>query len=236
LFEKPVSKNGYYHRNLWTPDRVTATHIGDIAIGLTLFEMTEEVETVYVGNSTYVPVKSLTEQQLRRFAEPNYWRSKKEAATGRLCLQAYCASGLVKWSKRWPETKPGSFQGMVPGIVDELEGFAPTLVVQLQEAKERAAAERRRWEEQQRQWELERERARQEKARQDAKHDLLAAITAWDEGRRISSYFGSVEQEIGHLPAEEAARLRERLDLARELVGPLDPLAALRAWKSPHER
>lgn len=236
LFESPLSRNGYYHRTLLAPDRVTATHIKDVAIGLTLFEMTEEAESVYVGDNTYLPVKSLTEQQLRRFSGPHYWRSKKEQTTGRLCLQAYCVSRLVKWSKRWSEIKPGSFHSMVPGIVTELDSFAPSLAVQLREALARAEEEHRCREEQHRLWTLEQNRVRQEKANQDAKRDLLVIISAWDEGRRINHYFTCAEEEINRLPDNEATNLRERLDMAKKLIGLPDPLAALKAWRAPGER
>lgn len=220
LLEMPASRN--YHRAIWAPERPTVMYLGGTAIGLTLFEMTEEVEVVYV-NGKYLPVRDLSAQQLRRYTGSLHWRSNKEHASGRLCLQAYCPSGRVKWSRRWQETKPGTFRGMVLSIVSELEAIAPDLARRLEEARLRAEEEQRCWEEERRQRAAEAERLRREKARQESRHDLLAAIASWDEARRVWDYFESVEAEVGRLPGEQAARVRERLRLGRELVGALDP-------------
>ena len=233
LLEKPVNRD--YHRALWAPERPTVVYIGETAIGLTLFEMTEEVETVYV-NGKYLPVRDLSEQQLRRYTGIQHWRSKKEHASGRLCLQAYCPSWSVKWSKRWQETKPGTFHKMVPSVISELEEIAPELVRQLEEARVRAEEEHRRRQEEMRQYELEVERVRRAKNRQDSRRDLLAAIASFDEARRVADYFKSIEVELERLPEVESALVRERLRFAKELVGTLDPLALLKHWKAPDER
>lgn len=230
LFDKPASRN--YYRTSWAPERPTVVYVGGTAVGLTLFEMTEEIEVVYV-NGKYLPVHDLSQQQLRRYTGIHHWRSKKEHASGRFCLQAYCPSWLVTWSKRWQETKPDTFRGMIPSIVGELEVIAPGLAKQLEEARLHAEERRRRWEEERRQQEIEAERLRREKARQESRLELLAAIAAWDEVRRVGDYFESVEAEMGHLPEEEAALVRERVRLARELVGELDPLALLKRWRAP---
>lgn len=233
LLDKPVKRD--YHRAIWAPHRPTVVYIGDTAIGLTLFEMTEEVETVYV-NGKYLPVRDLSEQQLRRYSGIQHWRSKKEHASGRLCLQAYCPSWPVKWSKRWQETKPGTFHKMVPSIISELEAIAPELVRQLEKARVREEEARRRRQEEMRQHKLEVERVQRAKNREDSRHDLLAAIASFDEARRVSDYFKSIEVELERLPEAESALVRERLRLAKELVGALDPLALLKRWKAPDER
>lgn len=233
LLEKPSSR--HYHRAVWSPERPTLVHIGGVAIGLTVFEMTEEVEVVYV-NGKYLPVRDLSDQQLRRHTGPHHWRSKEEHASGRICLQAYCPSWRVKWSKRWPEVKPGSLQGMVPQIIAELEAVAPDLARQLDEARIRAEEEQRRWEEERRRREEEAERQRREKARQDAKRDLLAAIDAWDEARRISEFFAAAEASLMDATDGSRAAATQRLRLARDLIGQLDPLLQLKSWKAPEER
>jgi hypothetical protein len=192
-------------------------------------------ETVYVDGK-YVPVRDLSEQQLRRYTGSRHWRSKEARASGRFCLQAYCPSWLVKWSKRWQEARPGAFLGMISGIVHDLEAVAPGLSRQLVEAQLHAEAERRRWQEELRQRESEAERQRREVARQEATRDLLRAISSWDEARRVQAYFESVESDLLQLPEEDAAPLRERLRLAKELVEALDPLAQLKDWKAPAER
>ena len=41
------NKNHYY-RAMWAPDRITVVYIGEVPIGLTLFETLENVEVMYV--------------------------------------------------------------------------------------------------------------------------------------------------------------------------------------------
>lgn len=233
LLDQPAKST--YQGSAWAPERATVVHVRETVVGLTLFEMTEEVETVYVDGK-YVPVRDLSEQQLRRYTGSRHWRSKEVRASGRFCLQAYCPSWLVKWSKRWQEAGPGAFLGMIPGIVQDLEAAAPGLSRQLVEAQLHAEAEHRRWQEEVRQRKAEAERQRREVARQEATRDLLRAISSWDEARRVQAYFESVESELLQLPEEDAAPLRDRLRLAKELVGTPDPLAQLKSWKAPTER
>ena len=233
LLEKPSSRQ--YHRAVWSPERPTLVHVGGVAIGLTVFEMTEEVEVVYVDGK-YLPVRDLSDLQLRRFTGTHHWRSKEEHASGRICLQAYCPSWRVKWAKRWPEAKPGGFKSMVPQIVSELEGIAPDLARQLEEARIQAEEEQRRWEEERRRQEEEAQRQRREKARQDAKRDLLAAIAAWDEARRISEFFSAAEAALKQALGGGDAAIAERIRMAKVLIGPIDPLLQLKSWKAPEER
>lgn len=178
----------------------------------------------------------LPQVALRSYTGIHHWRSKEEHASGRLCLQAYCPYWLVTWSKRWREAKPGTFASMIPSIVSELEDMAPGLAGQLEQANLQAEEKRRTWEEERRQREIEAERVRREEARQQSRKELMAAIASWDEVRRVRAYFESVEAEIGSLPEEDAVLVRERLRLARELIGQLDPLALLRHWSAPDER
>lgn len=233
LLEKPASRQ--YHRAVWSPERPTLVHVGSVAIGLTVFEMTEEVEVVYV-NGKYLPVRDLSEHQLRRYVGTHHWRSKEEHASGRICVQAYCPSWRVKWSKRWLETKPGSCQGMMPQIVAELDAIAPELARQLEEAKLRAEEEQRRWEEEHLRRQQEAERQRRERARQDAKRDLLAAIAAWDEARRISEFLAAAEVELMQVTDGSGPAAMERLQRARDLIGPISPLLQLKSWRAPEER
>lgn len=233
LLEKPTSRN--YHRAVWAPERPTVVYMGGTSIGLSLFEMTEEVEVVYV-NGNYLPVRDLTEQQLRRYTGTHHWRSQKEHASGRLCLQAYCPSGRVKWSKRWQETKPDTFHKMLPSIINELESIAPVLMTQLEEARIRADEAHRQWQEELRLRKAEAERVRHEKNKQESRRDLLVAIASFDEARRVLEYFKSCEVELDHLTEDESAYIRGRIRLAKELVGTLDPLALLKSWKAPDER
>jgi hypothetical protein len=230
------AKNNHYHHSMWSPERPTVVYIGEVPIGLTLFEMTEATEMQYVGNSTYVPVKTLTVQQRRRYEQSQYWTSTKDQPSGRLCLQAYCPSWGVDWVKRWPEVKAGQLASMLPAIVVELEMTAPEVAAKLEAARIEAEEQRRRWEEEDRRRREAQERALREKRRQEARQELLMAIAAWNEAHQIAAYFADVERATQQLDADQREELQGRIASARELVGASDPVELLLRWKAPEER
>ena len=55
---REVPRKHHYMENAWSPERPTVVFIGEVAIGLTIYEMTEATEMMYVGGSKYVPVAS----------------------------------------------------------------------------------------------------------------------------------------------------------------------------------
>jgi hypothetical protein len=220
---------------LWSPDRPTVVYIGDVPIGLTLFEMTEEVEVVYV-NGEYLAVSTLTPAQAKRYQGTHHWRTKKSKPSGRLCLQAYCPRWDVPWTKQWRETKAGQLLQWTAGIVKELESARPNLEALVEAARIKAEAESRRRDEEWERYRIEAERERMAKARIDAKKELLAAIAAWDEARRVHAYFGAVEEGVFGEDEQQRERIGARVAHARALIGPLDPVDLLLRWKAPEER
>jgi len=234
--QREVVRKNHNPRYGWSPDRATVVYIGDVCIGLTLFETSEHVEMMYVGNSKYIPVRDLTAEQLRRFKEPHYWKTTRDLPSGRLALQAYSSSWRVKWSERWPESDSGKFPSMVSRIVRELEREAPVLSQKLVLANQQAEEEHRKRKEDMRRAEEDAERKRREKAQLDSRNDLLGAIASWEQVRSVHAFFASIDDEISHLPELEREEARSRLEMARELIGKVDPLARLKQWKSPNER
>ena len=79
-------------------------------------------------------------------------------------------------------------------------------------------------------------RERREKARSAARQDLLDAIRAWDDVRRIQAFFCEAESEALSRTDEEREVLLGRLAIARELVGEADTLDMLMKWQGPEER
>ncbi len=236
LDEREFPKKGHYHRKVWSPDRATVVYVGDVSIGLTLFEMTESVEMVYMGSSKYIPVRDLTPEQLRRYREPNHWRTTKDFTSGRLALQAYSTSWRVKWSERWQEATAGQLASLTSKVIKALEAAAPELARRKEEADKQAEEEHRKWQEARRRAEEEAERARQAKARLESRQDLLAAIASWEQVRSIQAYFEAAEREMQHLPEADREHVRGRLAEARGLIGEVDALALLKAWRAPLER
>ncbi|MBV8665380.1 MAG: hypothetical protein JO269_02745 [Burkholderiaceae bacterium] len=233
LREMPT-KNQYYQQ-VWSPLRPTVVYVAGIQIGLTLFEMTEEVPSVY-SNGKYLPLRMLTPAQLRQYQGPLHWTTDKTMVTGRLCLQAYCGLWGINWTRQWRENKPGQLVAMAAKIARELEEAVPALSEELVVAEQRAKERHQRWLETMEQHRLEQERAARQKANSDSRTDLLTAIKAWDEANRIHAYFDAMLQKSGQLGEGEQALLLNRIDEARKLIGQVDALAILKSWRTPDER
>lgn len=235
-----------HHKDLWSPSRPTVVFIGTVAIGLTVYEMTEYVEVRHIDGE-YVKVTDLTPQQLKRAARSYSWTSTQDMPSGRLCIQAYSPYQRTEWSRQWQERKAGDFPGKLSAIIKELETASASIAKQVEEA-ERTAEIQRQQREQQReierqQWEAEKaERAREEaerrriKAEKDSQEELSSIIDAWAKAKRIEEFFADIERRAVDLGDDEKAFILERLELAREMVDSTDALQWLRSWKTPDER
>lgn len=129
-YEQPVKNRGY--NNLWGPRRCTVVYIGTVAIGLTVIEMSEEVEVRYV-NGKYIREKDYVPPKRGRYAADPSWTTTKTMSTGRLCLQAYSPYPWAKWVHRWQETRARKLGGQINGIVKELEQATPMIACLVEE-------------------------------------------------------------------------------------------------------
>lgn len=229
-------KGAYRHDVPSAPLRPTIVVIGTVAIGLTIFETTEELEVQYIGNSQYVPLASLSAEQRRFSARHNYWTSKKDYATGRICLQAYSPYRSAHWVTQWRESKPKELASELDSIVKALESAASVVADLVVEGERLAEIQRVKREEEWQRYQAEEMRRQKAKAIVDSRADLLSAIASWSEIKRIQAFFSDVEAEAQKLGAVERAVIIDRLSQARELIGSADALETLRTWKAPSER
>ena len=229
------TKNRFLHQ-AWAPDRPTVLYLGAAAIGLALFEITEDVDTVY-ANGGYVRVSELTLSQQRQFVGPHHWTSKAEVPSGRFCVLAYCpTSTRVQWSKRWSETNGAKLSTRISTIVKELEASVPELMAQIEVARLQQERDQQEWAEKQRMWREQSERDRQDKAHKAARQELLEAIAVWNEAKQVEAYFDDVLLAVQELEGNERKALMDRVAQARALVGESRALDSLKRWKSVSER
>jgi hypothetical protein len=129
------------------PARPTLLFIGSVAFGLTLFEISEEVEVRYDQTlSAYVRVSPTTAKRaLPR--EHGEWISRRRMPSGRLGLHAYSPERAVRWDKYWYEQPERKLP--VGAIARELEGMGPLMLELKAEAERKAEEERKKWEAQQ---------------------------------------------------------------------------------------
>ncbi len=54
--------------------------------------------------------------------------------------------------------------------------------------------------------------------------------------QQIEQFFKQLEQKASSLPEDQGNRVRERVNVAREVLGTQDPLDYFLHWKTPEER
>ena len=237
------AKKEYHWFRDWAPDRPTVANVKTVAFGLTLFELTEEVEARHL-NGKYV---RLSELPPRRGGYPSSsWTTTHTFATGRLGLRVSSAHARVPWEKQWRESKPGELATKVNDVVRTLAREAPGLAERVAEAERQAELERRRWEEQHRRWEAEeRERRRLQDAAErerrrlqaikDSRDQLLAAIESFRFAQAYESFFADVERRAAELDDAARGEIVEKVHKARALLGGVDALERFAHWMPPEE-
>lgn len=220
--------------DLWNPSRDTIVTIGSVLIGLTIFEMSENVEVKY-QDGKYVRVSELPVRKPRRY-ESYSWTSMHDLPSGRLCVQAYSPYHRADWKRQWRETKIGDFPGKLSTILKELKREAATIALLVAEGERKAEIERQEWEAKQIIWRQEEAERRRIKAEKDSREELVEIIEAWSEAKKLEQFFADAEQRAAELGDEEKRMLQERLKLAREMIGGTDALQWFRSWKTPDER
>jgi hypothetical protein len=80
--------------------RPTIAHFPDIAIGVTVMEMSGEVLLRYVDGN-YIR-ETQYQANLRRYRHQHTWTTTRELPIGRFRVTAFSTDG-VQWSKTWQE-------------------------------------------------------------------------------------------------------------------------------------
>jgi hypothetical protein len=100
--DEPGRPIGPYERGGWSPNRPTIVFVETIAIGLTLYELTESVEVARV-NEKYVRKDSLPPRRRRPERD---WVHKEDMPSGRLGLRAYSTHHAAPCSKSGGKRPP----------------------------------------------------------------------------------------------------------------------------------
>lgn len=233
-FEKHEVPKNYNYHTLWSPWRCTVVYIGTVAIGLTIAEMSEEVEVRYV-NGKYIPEKDYVKSKRRRYSSSYTWTTSKEYPTGRLLLQAYSPYYRANWAKSWKEAKEGDLRKQIKAIVKSLERATPKIARLIEEGERQAEIERKEWEAQQEQWHKEREEKLAAEALKQSQKELFQIIDTWAEANRIENFFKDAEQRANDLSDDKKMNILERLQRARELIGSTEALEHFVRWRTPNE-
>jgi len=191
----------YYDREAgrWTPDRPTVTLVGDVPIGLTLFEISEEVEARY--DATVKKLVRVSANQARRtglFGSPQS-TYKHWLPSGRLGLHAYAPLHGVEWEHYWFESRSGGLPSLFEEIAAHLQRDAPRIAELTVEAERRREEERRKWEAQQEEWRKQEVKERRERKAEQRREvqahkeaDFGESIAGWRLARDVREYVAAV--------------------------------------------
>jgi hypothetical protein len=231
--DKP-DKRTYWHY-CWRPGRGTIVFLGTLAVGLTVYELSERVQVVR-QDGRYVRATDPTISQARR-RRADLWVHEEDLPSGRLCVRAYCPYGYVTWSKEWREAKPGDLAHRAKRIASELAREAPTLLRLIEEGKRKADLDYQEREEQWRRWQEEEAETKRLKAIDESRADLLAIVATWASANRIERFFRDAARRAEACDhAGEKAAILEQLRRGRHLLGSVDALEHFRSWRTPDER
>jgi hypothetical protein len=232
--ERENTKPIRHYSDLWSPYRSTVVYIQDVVIGLTLFEISEEVEVGYV-NGEYIPIAQYWQHPKVKNKSVYTWTTKQDAPSGRLCIQAYSTHPGTKWLRQWREFKPGEFSKTLKSIVTELCNSVDEISQATKIAKHELEERQRQWTIQREKDRLEAEEKRRAKNLKDSQDELFSIIENWAEAKRIDEFFKDAQLRANDLSDEDRHAVEDKLTKARELLGTLDALERFKAWKSPDE-
>ncbi|MCB1668024.1 MAG: hypothetical protein KDI24_06655 [Pseudomonadales bacterium] len=231
--ERNRPDKGFRHVNHWYPSRETIVYVGTIAIGITLFEVSERKEAKYI-NGEYVPLETLKEKRSRYSS--NSWITHKDFPSGNFCLQAYSPYRGTTWLHQRQISANSDVTKQGHKIARALKIHVDTVATEILKAEKEAERRRIEWEEQKRQWEVEAAKRRSDEAHKESRQELLGLIDAWAEAKRINAFFDEVEAQALELSHDANRSILERLELARSFIGLPDALQKILNWATPIER
>lgn len=231
--QRPI-KDQYYRRpNEWAPNRPTIAYMPNAEIGLTLFELTENVRVRRTGVDRYVRISDLP--PVRRYAPqaPGEADETRDMPTGRFVLRAYSPRHDAPWQHEWTERQKSEFVTTASAIADALEEAVPAIVKQVEDAEQRRREQEARDEiDRRRRQARERAEARQ-RARQAAKEELRSILKAWNEAFALEAFFNELSRRAQALVGNERADFDARIQTARALAGGQDAVDRFLNWKLP---
>lgn len=248
------TRTGYSYGAWRGPARPTLVFIGEVAIGLTVFEVAEESEMLY-DNATHDYVRLARDPKTGRprAFRPGEWGTKKWMPSGRLGVHAYSPQCQVRWEQYWRESEAGDIPKTFDRVVKDLEQAAPVLVKLTDEAAVRAAEQQKKWEaeraEAERKEAARRKVEEEKRQREEVRHQIdrwrfardaramVAELQSLLAARGLRLVRGGDEENWTKLVLEEAkaadplARLRDDADAMAKDVGtsprPKSPLGSM---------
>ena len=236
VHEKPAKRNEQWEcSRFWSPQRSTVVYFGEVAIGLSIIEMTESVLMRYVRGK-YIRESEYVEPKRTRGYTEHTWTTTNELPTGRYRIMAYSTERLVDYSMSWQDTPDKRLN--MKNIINSLQPFVDELLVRLEEARKQEEMRQLKWEDEQERRRKEEDSRRIEQSIRDSRDGLAKVMQDWAYTLSVEEFFKGVEKRAKSADVPEARRQKilTRLRLAREFLGTQDPVDFLMSWRTPLER
>ena len=217
--------------DIWSPSKVTYAEIDDVGFGIVIYEMLVEEEATYF-DGTYYRNNELTPELLKKMARRYTWNSTHDFTTGRLCLLVYSYDG---WMHKWKETKKEPLETQIPRAIRFLKNSIPELLQVKDRLRLEAEQRAREWEALKQKWAIEKEQKIVADALVQSTTHINEIIDAWDKASKLNGFFNEVARRIAETNDPQKEQLLERVRLAKELAGTVDPLEHMANWRTPNE-
>jgi hypothetical protein len=236
-------KDYLYSAGRWAPSQPTVTFVGEVAIGLTLFEISEEVEARYDSklrrHVRVEPAPTPAKPTRRRTYAPvvHEWRSKQWLPSGRLGLHAFAPYHRVEWEQYWYETAEAALPSLFGEIAKQLERAAPKIAKLVAEAQLKSEEEKREREAAHVVWlkQMEESQLREaEKQRREAEarreREFEATIARWRVAHDIRAYVTEARALVqdAKLQLTPGGETERHFAWAAAYADKVDPLRGLR--------
>lgn len=156
--------------------------------------------------------------------------------SGRFRIVAYSPKRGVDWAMSWQDTESEPLTGVIAKVAQTLRASRDKLQA-LMTAQDGAEAKRKK--ERQEEWERYERREDQRKiaeALKESQHQLSEIIESWGKAVIVERFFSDVEDRLVNAAGEQRQFLEERVNLARQMIGSIDPLEFLKNWRAPGDR
>jgi hypothetical protein len=228
---KPQYDYDHYERGRWQPVAPTTVLVGEVAIGVTIYETMEEVDSVWRNGKRvrYEPPKALPTPRRRASIVAQEHVSKHWFPTGRFGLHAYAAQG-VAWEQTWIEKTAGELSGSFDPIAKALTEAGPKITKLLEERERERERQRKELEEQQKRWRREEEERRRNGEEAARLKRIQEAIASRRQALDIRAYVAEVKALIhdAGLEITKGGNAEEELAWAEAYADRIDPLSSWR--------
>lgn len=225
----PTSRSHDRYGSPWRPRSPTVARGQAVCVGLVITEVLGRAKFRRIGKQM-IPEAELSAEALRR---SQYSHSEERSIpTGSFRVVAYAPYHDVEWLHRW---ESGDTTRLANEAVAGILARINDLIAEVSAASKRAEERKRQWDLQWRRSRLRENRENIIRSIDESKTALREALEAWGKAKRVAELLDAAEAYVSELSADERGALAERLALARKLMGPQDPAAMLRVWRTPEE-